>query len=476
MANPEPTLVWLRRDLRLHDHAALELACRSGAPVLLAFVFDTEILDALPRHDRRVELIHCALQELEAQLRERGCGLIVRHGRAREWIPQLMAQIGATRLVYAHDDDPFALTRDQAVRAALPLGVQVESVQDVTVFERRELLTGQGRPYTVFTPYKNAWLKALQAERAERLAERTPQLQQLAPSPLATGLPSLRELGFEPTDLDARFRGGARQAREQAAEFLHERLHAYAERRDFPAQKGPSYLSPALRFGLVSVRELARAAWARHDEPGAAIFLSELIWRDFYHQVLHHHPGVVDGPLKPEYAAVQWEQGPQADSHFQAWCEGRTGYPLVDAAMRQLARTGYMHNRLRMVTASFLCKSLGIDWRRGEAWFAEQLLDFELASNNGGWQWAASTGCDAQPWFRIFNPVTQSEKFDAQGTFIRRYVPELAELPEAAIHAPWAARPIELGGLRLGVDYPLPLVDHAEARGRTLARYGVLKA
>ncbi|MFO1253979.1 MAG: deoxyribodipyrimidine photo-lyase, partial [Inhella sp.] len=412
-----PTLVWLRRDLRLHDHTALELACRSGAPVLLAFVFDTEILDALPRRDRRVELIHGALQDLEAQLRERGCGLIVRHGRARDWIPQLMAQTGATRLIFAHDDDPFALARDQAVRAALPLGVQVESVQDVTVFERRELLTGQGRPYTVFTPYKNAWLKAV---RAEHLAERHPQLERLAPSPLATGLPSLGEIGFAPTDLDARFRGGARQAQQQVVEFISERLHAYAERRDFPAQKGPSYLSPALRFGLVSVRELARAAWARQDEPGAATFLSELIWRDFYHQVLHHHPGVVDGPLKPEYAAVQWEQGPQADAHFQAWCEGRTGYPLVDAAMRQLARTGYMHNRLRMVTASFLCKSLGIDWRRGEAWFAEQLLDFELASNNGGWQWAASTGCDAQPWFRIFNPVTQSEKFDAQGTFIRR--------------------------------------------------------
>jgi len=472
MANPEPTLVWLRRDLRLHDHAALELACRSGAPVLLAFVFDTEILAALPRRDRRVELIHCALQDLEAQLRERGCGLIVRHGRARDWIPRLVQETGASRLIYAHDDDPFALARDQAVHAALPLAVQVESVQDVTLFERRELLTGQGRPYTVFTPYKNAWLKAV---RAERLAERRPQLAHLAPSPLATGLPSLGALGFEPSDLDARFRGGARQAQGQAAEFLSERLHAYADRRDFPAQKGPSYLSPALRFGLVSARELARAAWERWDEPGAATFLSELIWRDFYHQVLHHHPGVVDGPLKPEYAAVQWEQGPEADAHFQAWCEGRTGYPLVDAAMRQLARTGYMHNRLRMVTASFLCKSLGLDWRRGEAWFAQQLLDFELASNNGGWQWAASTGCDAQPWFRIFNPVTQSQKFDAQGAFIRRYVPELAELPDAAIHAPWAARPIELGSLRLGVDYPLPLVDHAEARGRTLARYGILK-
>ncbi|MBH9553191.1 cryptochrome/photolyase family protein [Inhella gelatinilytica] len=469
-----PTLVWLRRDLRLHDHAALELACRDGAPVLLAFVFDPALLAPLPRQDRRVDFILEALQDLERQLRLRhpDLGLIVRHAPPREAIPALVREAGATRLVYAHDDDPYALARDLAVQAELPRDIRVESVQDVTVFERRGLLTGQGKPYTVFTPYKNAWLRAV---TAAHLAPRAPRLEHLAASPLATGLPSLADLGFEPTDLHARFRGGATQAQAQWDEFRRERLAGYADQRDFPARKGPSYLSPALRFGLLSIRELAREAWARREAPGAAVWLSELIWRDFYHQVLHHHPGVVEGPLKPEYAAIHWEEGAEADAHFAAWCAGQTGYPLVDAAMRQLNQTGYMHNRLRMVTASFLCKSLGLNWQRGEAYFAEKLLDFELASNSGGWQWAASCGCDAQPWFRIFNPVTQSEKFDPDGAFIRRYVPELASLPSPALHAPWSARPVELGGLVLGRDYPRPVVDHAEARARTLARYGVVK-
>lgn len=211
---------------------------------------------------------------------------------------------------------------------------------------------------------------------------------------------------------------------------------------------------------------------------GAEVWLSELIWRDFYHQILHHHPHVVGHAFKREFDAIHWAHGKAADAHFTAWCQGQTGYPLVDAAMRQLARTGYMHNRLRMVTASFLVKDLGIDWRRGEAWFALHLNDFDLAANNGGWQWAASTGCDAQPWFRIFNPVTQSEKFDPEGKFIRRYVPELAALPASALHAPWQARPLELAeaGVSLGGDYPLPLVDHAQARQATLARYAMVRS
>jgi deoxyribodipyrimidine photo-lyase len=229
--------------------------------------------------------------------------------------------------------------------------VRVDSVQDVTVFERSELLTGAGKPYTVFTPYKNSWHKAMVAEDAARLAVRTPNLGALAPSPLATGLPSLAELGFEPTDLHERYRGGATQARAQLAEFVTERMAAYAETRNFPAVKGPSYLSPALRFGLVAPRELARAAWPLREQEGAGGWLNELIWRDFYHQVLHHHPAAMQGPLKVDYARIRWEEGPEADELFAAWTQGRTGYPLVDAAQRQLNQTGYMHNRLRMVSS-----------------------------------------------------------------------------------------------------------------------------
>jgi len=232
-----------------------------------------------------------------------------------------------------------------------------------------------------------------------------------------------------------------------------------------------------LRFGTVSIRQLVAAA-REHDSAGAAVWLSELIWRDFYHQILHHHPHVVDHSFKPDYDRIEWVRGAQADALFSAWCEGRTGYPLVDAAMTQLNQTGYMHNRLRMVVASFLTKDLGLDWRRGEAYFALQLNDFDLAANNGGWQWAASTGCDAQPYFRIFNPVSQSQRFDPQGQFIHRYLPQLTALPAPAVHAPWTARPMELAsaGIVLGRDYPLPVVQHDVARATTLARYAVVKA
>jgi deoxyribodipyrimidine photo-lyase len=260
-------------------------------------------------------------------------------------------------------------------------------------------------------------------------------------------------------------------------------IDRYHETRDFPALRGPSYLSVHLRFGTVSIRALVLTALQRSlkGSPGARSWLGELIWREFYAQIMANAPHVCSRSFKPEFDAIGWEQGPAADRLFEAWTLGQTGYPLVDAAMLQLAQSGYMHNRLRMVAGSFLVKDLGLDWRRGEAYFARQLNDFELSSNNGGWQWVSSSGCDAQPWFRIFNPITQSEKFDPHGKFIRRYLPQLSALPDQWLHAPWQAPPLVLqaAGLRLGSGpqdhYPLPIVDHASAREKTLRRYAVVK-
>jgi deoxyribodipyrimidine photo-lyase len=480
-------LVWLRRDLRVDDHAALYHALRAARQVWCVFVFDKAILDPLPRQDRRVEFIRDSLVGVDAELRAlaashgiEGAGLIVHHGQAHEAVPALAARLGVQAVYTSHDDEPAALERDARVRGLLAdRGVVLHTAKDHVVFERSEVLTLSGGPFSVFTPYKNAWLKKcepffLSAYPVARHASA------LAPRPAGEpGVPTLESIGFERTNLHSlRLPSGPAGAAELLADFL-DRIDRYHETRDFPAVKGPSYLSTHLRFGTVSIRRLAREAHARMvaGQRGAEVWLSELVWRDFYHQILHHHPRVVGHAFKPEYDRIRWEHGKSADAHFTAWCEGRTGYPIVDAAMRQINQTGYMHNRLRMVVASFLTKDLGLDWRRGEAYFAQHLNDFDLAANNGGWQWAASSGCDAQPYFRIFNPVSQSEKFDSEGKFIRRYVPELSKLPDALIHAPWLARPVDLAaaGVELGVSYPLPVVDHAAAREKTLARYAVVK-
>jgi deoxyribodipyrimidine photo-lyase len=475
-------LVWLRRDLRLGDNAALHHALKACRAVHCAFLFDSAILAKLPRQDRRVEFIRATLAELDAGLRALagpGAGLITLQGAAAREIPQLAATLGVQAVFASHDDEPAALERDQAVRTALAAaGVALHSGKDQVLFERDEVLTQAGKPYSVFTPYSRAWhakldaffLRAYPVERyAARLAPRPAALQRAAPT--------LAALGFEPTNLGQLPLGtGESGAAALLADFLP-RLDRYDIQRDLPAVKGPSFLGVHLRFGTVSIRQLARLAKER-DSTGAATWLKELAWRDFYFQVLANFPHVGQGAsFRPEYERIAWAQGPVADERFAAWCEGRTGYPLVDAAMAQINTTGYMHNRLRMIVASFLCKDLGIDWRWGERYFAAHLNDYELASNNGGWQWAASCGCDAQPWFRIFNPVTQSQRFDPQGSFILRYLPQLAKLPLAALHAPWLARPIDLqaAGVRLGVDYPLPIVDHAQARQETLRRYAVVR-
>ncbi len=493
----DAALVWLRRDLRVHDHAALYHALRAARRVWCVFVFDRAILDPLPRADRRVAFIRDSLVGVDAELRAlaashgvEGARLIVRHDDARTAVPALARALSVQAVYVNHDAEPFALARDAHVRGALASdGIAMHSSKDHVIFERSEVLTGSGTPYTVFTPYRKAWMTKVDpfyvssypvARHAGALAS-APSGVDKAASPKIddTGVPTLEALGFEPTNLhDLKLPSGPAGGRELLEEFL-DRIDRYHEARDFPAVKGPSYLGVHLRFGTVSIRTCAREGWQRLQagSRGAEVWLSELIWRDFYHQLLHHHPHVAGHAFRREYDAVKWERGKAADTAFAAWCEGRTGYPLVDAAMHQINRSGYMHNRLRMIVASFLTKDLGIDWRRGEAYFATHLNDFDLAANNGGWQWAASTGCDAQPWFRIFNPVTQSEKFDPEGRFIRRYLPVLANLPDKVIHAPWKAGPLELeaAGVRLGENYPRPIVEHDVARAKTLERYGAVK-
>ena len=492
-------LMWFRRDLRAHDNAALYHALKQCKVVHCVFVFDQEILDKLPRADRRVEFIRESLVDLDAQLRKL-CGkraakdqatLIVRHAWANDEIPRLAADLGVQAVFTNHDYEPQAIARDALVGEKLQArGIALHTYKDHVIFEREEVLTLAGKPYGVFTPYKNAWLKKLTDYHLKPYpcSQYAASLQP-APAAYAQGVPSLADIGFEKTNMsDLKIPAGSTGAEKLFAEFF-DRMDQYHETRDYPAVKGPSYLSVHSRFGTVSIRQLCSVAHQRVlsgtvdstgktvANEGARIWLSELIWRDFYVQILTNFPRVAAGSFKPEYDNIAWEQGDHANTLFTAWCEGRTGYPLVDAAMLQINQTGYMHNRLRMVVASFLTKDLGIDWRWGEQYFAQHLNDFDLSANNGGWQWASSSGCDAQPYFRIFNPSSQSERFDAQGKFIRRYLPQLAQLSNASLHAPWDAKPLELqaAGVALGKDYPHRVVKHDEARAKTLQRYAVVK-
>ena len=412
------------------------------------------------------------MQQLDQQLQALGGSLHVRYAHAEQEIPRLAAELGAAAVFTNRDYEPAAIARDAAVQGTLQqAGRGFYDHKDQVIFEREEVLTQAGKPFTVFTPYRNAWMKRLSAAAVEAwpvaaLAQR------LAPGPAAQ-LPSLTDMGFASTNLLAvGVQPGTAGGQATLADFL-QRMPHYKALRDFPAKKGVSYLSVHQRFGTLSIRELVRHAQADGSE-GAQGWLNELVWRDFYFQILSNFPHAAQGSFKREYDAVQWDDRPDL---LAAWQEGRTGYPIVDAAMRQLAQTGFMHNRLRMVAASFLVKDLLIDWRLGEAWFARCLNDFDLAANNGGWQWAASTGCDAQPYFRIFNPVSQSEKFDADGRFIRRYIPELAKVPDRWLHAPWTMPPLEqqAHGVRIPGDYPRPVVDHATAREQALLRYKAVR-
>jgi deoxyribodipyrimidine photo-lyase len=462
-------LVWFRRDLRLDDNAALFHALKRHTQVHCVFVFDRDILDALKaKDDRRVEFIWESVQELKQSLQAQGSDLHVVHDSARTALPRLAQALGIEAVYTNHDVEPTAIARDTYVQGALrQQGIGFNTFKDTVIFEKDEVLTLQGKPFSVFTPYKNAWLKKLNAfylsaYPTHKYQHHLAQVKQPLP------LPELHTLGFATTNLKALgVRGGASAAQALLTDFST-RIALYKEARDFPAIRGVSYLSVHNRFGTCSIRQLAslaHAAWqADNSNMGALTWLSELIWRDFYMQILWHHPRVVDSSFRPEYDRVVWEN---QEELFRAWCQARTGYPIVDAAMRQLNQTGFMHNRLRMIVASFLTKDLLVDWRWGEQYFAQHLIDFDLAANNGGWQWAASTGCDAQPYFRIFNPTTQSERFDPKGKFIRRYIPELDAVPDKLLHTPWEATAQQRG------SYGLPVVEHAEQRLKALEMYKI---
>ncbi|MBI5764398.1 MAG: deoxyribodipyrimidine photo-lyase [Planctomycetes bacterium] len=465
--------MWFRRDLRLDDNAALAHALRQCGRVYGVFVFDREILDLIEdKADRRVELILQCISEIDRLLRQRGSRLIVLHGKATEEIPQWAAQLGVDAVYANHDYEPRRIARDEAVRSALASqGRTFKTYKDHVIFEKSEILNKSGLPFRVYTQYKNAWRAAL-SDDAVAAFDCDGRPGQFAAPLDDVGIkdPTLDAIGFKKTNLA--MTGSTAAARGMFHDFLR-RIDGYGETRDLPGITGTSRLSVHLRFGTISIRELVREA-SDVGGPGATKWVDELIWREFYNMILHHFPHTQTRAFQPAYEALPWRHD---EPQFAAWCDGRTGYPIVDAGMRELNTTGYMHNRLRMITANFLTKDLRIDWRWGERYFARKLLDYDLSQNLGGWQWSASIGTDAQPYFRIMNPVLQSRKFDADGAYIRQYVPELAGYSSESIHAPWEADSAEQAraGCIIGKDYPSPMVDHHAARAAALAMFKAVK-
>lgn len=398
-------IVWFRRDLRIHDNTALYHALKSGRQVLPVFIFDPEILDALEdRDDTRVTFIHDALNNLRQAFEHAGSSLLVLHAPVDVAWNEILERFPVEAVHVNHDYEPYARQRDERVCGFLASrNISFHTYKDQVIFEKDELLTAAGKPYTVYTPYCKAWKARFAATPPVIHNTRTLPGACLQHEPFH--FPTLQELGFSRSLKPV-----------PPTEISDQVLLDYADIRDIPGVSGTSRLSVHLRFGTISIRELVIRAAAVSEK-----YLNELIWREFYMMIIWHFPQVVHQAFKPAYDRIRWRSAPE---EFDAWCEGRTGFPLVDAGMRELMATGYMHNRVRMITASFLTKHLLINWRLGEAWFARHLLDFELSSNNGGWQWTAGTGCDAAPYFRIFNPISQQEKFDPDFRYVRKWVPE----------------------------------------------------
>jgi deoxyribodipyrimidine photo-lyase len=423
------SIFWFRRDLRLDDNAGLYHALKSGTPILPIFIFDRSILDELEdRTDRRVEFIHLALEDMQRQLVKLGSSLDIRYGKPVEVFKELLNEYTIENVFTNGDYEPYARERDSAIERLLKeKGAGFHSFKDQVIFEKNEILKDDGKPYTVFTPYSRKWKAALNEFQLKSYPTRKYFKNFFKQA--ERQLISLEEMGFKAPG--QQFPG---------KEWKGQVIRNYKEQRDIPSLPGTSRLSVHLRFGTISIRQLAAEAGGLNET-----FLNELIWRDFYQAILWHFPQVVGHSFKPEYDKIRWRNN---EKEFQAWCDGQTGYPIVDAGMLELNTSGFMHNRVRMITASFLTKHLLIDWRWGEAYFAKKLLDYDLAANNGGWQWAAGSGCDAAPYFRIFNPYLQTQKFDPDLKYIRQWVPEFEEF-----------------------TYPRPIVQHEEARKRCLEVY-----
>jgi deoxyribodipyrimidine photo-lyase len=462
---------WFRRDLRLHDNSALAAASRdSGGSVIPAFILDDAILSGRFFSPARTTFLLAGLRALGADLRARGLRLILRRGEPLHELRRLAEESGARGVYWNRDYSPYAIRRDSAIKAGLSAaGYAAKSFKDVVIFEMDEIVTKGGGPYSVYTPYARQWRQLL-GERSVT-AQAIPELRAID-SPLAD------ERIPEPADLGIRCEQAIPEAGEAQARALLRQFHAgierYAQQRDLPGIAGTSRLSPYLRLGMISPRQCIAAALEARPGPGPDTWVGELAWRDFYVQVMYHSPHVLRGAFRPAYDALAWEND---EGLFEAWRAGRTGYPIIDAAMRQLRQEGWMHNRARMIVASFLTKDLLIDWRWGERHFMQLLVDGDPAANNGGWQWAAGTGTDAQPYFRIFNPTSQGERFDPEGVYVRRYVPELANVPSRHIHAPHLMAPADQAraDIEVGRDYPTPIVDHKERRARALSMYQAIQ-
>jgi deoxyribodipyrimidine photo-lyase len=466
-----PAIWWVRRDVRLHDNAALATAIARGGVIPL-FVLDPGVLESRLHASaaRRQAFLFAGLRELDRELRARGSRLVVRAGRPADALGALVAETGASAVVAEADVSPYARRRDAAVRRAVPL----ELVGGPTLHHPTDLVKADGTPYTVFSPFRKAWLERPLPRRGDLVAP---------PARLADVPRGLASAALPPGETPAGFAPGEGEARRRLAAFASGcGIERYDTERDRVDHAGTSALSPYLRFGMISAREAVVAALeagAAKDGPrgrgGPDVWLSELVWREFYQAVLFHFPLVLREAFDPRMRRLGHRRAPR---ELRAWQEGRTGYPIVDAGMRQLATIGWMHNRARMIVASFLTKDLLIDWREGEAWFMRHLVDGDPAANNGGWQWTAGVGTDAAPYFRVFNPVLQAKRFDPDGAYVRRWVPELARVPATHVHEPWTLTPIEqqAAGCVLDRDYPAPIVEHHAVRERALAAYNQAQA